>query len=91
MKDAIKDSEWIKYTLNKIMDSGGMVILLPIPFLILAVAGYYLLKCIKKSCPSKMEAVVEKVKKILFFNIFIRYAMVSYLSLCITTNFGAIF
>jgi hypothetical protein len=86
IKDFIKGSPPVE----ALMKSGGMLVIISIPMLGLAVTAFFVLRCLAKKYP-KLQAIVDKIKKILFFNIIIRSVLIAYLSLCVGANFGAPF
>jgi hypothetical protein len=89
-KDVIK--AYIKElpALKMAMKSGGMLVMISVPALGIAICTYFTLAAAVKKY-IKLQGIVAKIKKALFFSIFIRSILISYLSLCVTANFGATF
>jgi len=72
------------------MNSGGMLVMISLPMLLFAILGFLCLRAGVKKYP-KLAGIVAKLKKALFFSIFIRSTIIAYLSLCVTANFGGMF
>ena len=86
IKEYIKELPALKMALK----SGGMLVMVSVPALILTFLVYFCLAAAVKKY-TKLQTVVDKIKKMLFFSIFIRSILISYISLCVTANFGAPF
>jgi len=65
------------------MKSGGMLMMISIPMLIIAILAYLCLRALVKRY-TKLKGIVAKIKKMLFFSIMIRGIIIAYLSLCVT-------
>jgi len=64
--------------------------MLSLPMLLFAILSYFCLRALVKKY-AKLAGIVGKLKKALFFNIFIRSTIIAFLSLCVTANFGGMF
>jgi hypothetical protein len=67
-----------------------MLNIITIPAFILVIVFYLIIKAAVKKY-TKLQTIMAKIKKMLFFSIFIRSVLITYLSLCVTANFGAAF
>jgi hypothetical protein len=87
IKELIKGQDWIK----QLMKSGGMLVLISVPALACAVGGFFLLKALAKKYKAKLQPLVDKVSKMLFYSIFIRALLVANVSLCVSAKYGSLF
>jgi hypothetical protein len=82
-KEEIKEAIIDFPAIQAILKSGGMAVIVSIPLLILAILGFFCLRaCAKKY--TKVQSIVDKLKKILFFNLVLRSLLIAFLSLCVT-------
>lgn len=88
-RDEIKG--WIKGLpiVEEALKSGGMLMMIMIPLLILGLGVFGLLLLASKRYLWAYNA-VEKIKKALFFNMFLRPVIVSYLAMCVSANYGSL-
>lgn len=64
--------------------------LIAIPIILFAALVFGLIKLMSMPCSDKMKGAVTWAKKTLF-SIIVRYILMSFLSVCITANYGALF
>lgn len=86
IKEFIKGNELVE----SMMKSGGMLAIITIPLLILGlIVLVFLIWASKKYV--RLANLVTKIKKALFFNLFIRAMIVSYISKCVSARFGSLY
>ena len=73
------------------MKSGGMLVMISLPALILAILGFFALRALAKRYKAKLQPIVDKISKALFFSIFIRSTIIVYVSLCVSAKYGSLF
>lgn len=73
------------------MKSGGMLVMISLPALVLAILGFFALRALAKKYKAKLQPIVDKLSKALFFSIFIRSTIIAYVSLCVSAKYGSLF